>query len=326
MILAGDIGGTNTRIAFVEEESGRLRLVVEKIYPSREHESLDQIVALFLQEHGVAVKAACFGIAGPVQHGKVAASNLPWIVDAAKLARQIGIKTVWLINDLQAHASGIDDLVSEDFIHLNPIELSDGNAALIAAGTGLGEAGLYWDGVRRHAFPCEGGHCDFAPRDEIEISLLQYLLKKFGRVSYERVISGPGFKNIYDFLRDTGTEDEPNWLKQELGQLADPVPRISAYGLEGKTAICQRVLEIFVGIYGAEAGNLALKLMATGGIFLSGGIAQKILPKLKGPEFLQAFVSKGRLQTVLEAIPVRIIVNDTVGLIGAARYAVNHGD
>jgi glucokinase len=323
MILAGDIGGTNTRIAFFEEAAGRLQLVVEKIYPSREHESLDQIVALFLRDQSPPVEAACFGIAGPVQHGRVAASNLPWVVDAARLSHQIGISNAWLINDLEAHASGIGDLAPDDFIHLNALEVSDGNAALIAAGTGLGEAGLYWDGARRHAFPCEGGHCDFAPRDEIEISLLQYLLKRFGRVSYERVISGPGFKNIYEFLRDTGTEEEPDWLKQELSQLADPVPRISAYGLEGKTAICQRVLEIFVGVYGAEAGNLALKLMATGGVFLSGGIAQKILPKLKGLAFLQAFVSKGRLQAVLEKIPVRIIVNDTVGLIGAARYAVN---
>jgi glucokinase len=323
MILAGDIGGTNTRIAFFKEEAGRLQLVVETVYPSREYKSLDEIVNLFLQDQGVAVKLACFGIAGPVLHGKASTPNLPWVVDATELSSRLEIKTVWLINDLQAHASGIDDLDPDDFIHLNSIELSAGNAALIAAGTGLGEAGLYWDGTRRHAFPCEGGHCDFAPRDLVEITLLQYLLKKFGRVSYERVLSGPGFRNIYEFLRDTGTEEEPDWLKQELGQLADPVPTISNYGLEGKIAICRRTLEIFIGIYGAEAGNLALKLMATGGIFLSGGIALKILPKLKSPAFLQAFVTKGRLQTMLETIPVRVIVNDSVGLIGAARYAVN---
>jgi glucokinase len=245
------------------------------------------------------------------------------VVDAAEISSQIGIRNVWLINDLHAHASGIDDLLPTDFVALNPIEISGGNAALIAAGTGLGEAGLYWDGTRRHAFPCEGGHCDFAPRDEIEIHLLRYLLKKFGRVSYERVLSGPGFRNIYEFLRDTGTEEEPPWLQQELSQLADPVPAISHYGLQGKTEICRRTLEIFVSIYGAEAGNLALKMMATGGLFLSGGIAFKILPKLKGPAFLQAFVTKGRLQTVLETIPVRVVANDTVGLIGAARYALN---
>ncbi|HXB22932.1 MAG TPA: glucokinase [Candidatus Solibacter sp.] len=323
MILAGDIGGTNTRLAFFKEEAGRLQLAAEKVYPSREHKGLDEIVIMFLREQGVSIRLACFGIAGPVLHGRVSASNLPWIIDAAELSRHLGTETVWLINDLEAHASGIDDLEPADFINLNSVEPSAGNAALIAAGTGLGEAGLYWDGARRHAFPCEGGHCDFAPRNDLEIALLQYLLKRFGRVSYERVLSGPGLKIIYEFLRDSGTEQEPDWLRQELSQLADPVAAISKNGLEEKAAICQRALEMFVSIYGAEAGNLALKLMATGGLFMSGGIAHKILPKLREPAFLEAFVSKGRLQPVLETIPVRIIVNDKVGLIGAARYAVN---
>lgn len=325
MILAGDIGGTNTRIALFKEEAGRLQLAAENVYPSREHKGLDEIVSLFLHEQGVRIATACFGIAGPVLHGRVTASNLPWMIDAVELSRRLKIEIVWLINDLQAHASGIDDMAPADFINLNSIEPSAGNAALIAAGTGLGEAGLYWDGARRHAFPCEGGHCDFAPRNDREIALLQYLLKKFGRVSYERVLSGPGLKNIYEFLRDTGAEQEPDWLKEELSQLADPVAAISRNGLEGKAAICQHALEMFVSIYGAEAGNLALKLMATGGLFLSGGIAHKILPKLREPAFLQAFVSKGRLQSMMETIPVRIIVNDSVGLIGAARYAMNQG-
>jgi glucokinase len=323
MILAGDIGGTNTRIAFFNQEDEGLKLLWEKIYPSHDHKSLSEILGLVLTDQGRTIEAACFGIAGPVLNGKVSTPNLPWIVDAGEISRQLATRNVWLINDLHAHASGIDDLRPEDFVHLNPIEISGGNAALIAAGTGLGEAGLYWDGLRRHAFPCEGGHCDFAPRNDIEIQLLQYLLKKFGRVSYERVLSGPGFRNIYDFLRDTGTEAEPAWLKEELSQLADPVPLISSYGLQGKTSICARTLEIFVSIYGAEAGNLALKIMAIGGLFLSGGIAFKILPKLKDPAFLQAFVTKGRLRTLLETIPVRVIANDTVGLLGAARYALN---
>jgi glucokinase len=324
MILAGDIGGTNTRIAFFDQEGQRLKLLHEKIYSSHEYKSLNEILSLVLFDYGRNIELACFGIAGPVLHGKVSTPNLPWVIDAGEIARQLGIKNVWLINDLHAHASGIDDLGPDDFVSINSIETSEGNAALIAAGTGLGEAGLYWDGVRRHAFPCEGGHCDFAPRDDLEVRLLQYLSKKFGRVSYERVLSGPGFRNIYEFLRDTGTEEEPAWLKQELSQLADPVPTISQYGLQGKTAICIQTLEIFVRIYGAEAGNLALKMMATGGVFLSGGIAFKILPKLKEPAFLQAFVAKGRLQTLLETIPVRVIANDMVGLLGAARYALNN--
>lgn len=323
MILAGDIGGTHTRIALFNEDASRLRLVVEQVYPSREYRSLDEIIGLFLRDQDIKVKLACFGIAGPVLHGHVSTPNLAWEVDALQLSKQLGIETVWLINDLQAHASGIGDLSPGDFLHLNQSEAAPGNAALIAAGTGLGEAGIYWDGVRRHAFPCEGGHADFAPRNDLEINLLQYLLKKFGRVSYERVLSGPGLKNIYEFLRDTGTEQEPGWLKEELKQSVDPVATISKHGLEGKAAICERVLDIFVSVYGAEAGNLALKIMATGGIFLSGGIAGKILPKLKGPAFLQAFVAKGRLQALMETIPVQVIVNDAVGLIGAARYAVS---
>lgn len=323
MILAGDIGGTNTRVAFFDQEGQRLKLQHEKIYPSHEHKSLNEILSLVINDYGRNIELACFGIAGPVLHGKVSTPNLPWVVDAGQIAQQLGIRNVWLINDLHAHACGIDDLGPQDFVHLNSIETSEGNAALIAAGTGLGEAGLYWDGVRRQAFPCEGGHCDFAPRDDLEVRLLQYLTKKFGRVSYERVLSGPGLRNIYEFLRDTNTEEEPVWLKQELSQLADPVPTISQYGLQGKAAICVQTLEIFVRIYGAEAGNLALKMMATGGVFLSGGIAFKILAKLKEPAFLQAFVAKGRLQPLLETIPVRVIANDTVGLRGAARYALN---
>ena len=326
MILAGDIGGTHTRIALFQQEAARLKLMVEHVYPSREHKSLDEIVSLFMSDEHVHVDHACFGVAGPVLHGEVSTPNLAWVVSAVQLARQIGIETVWLINDLQAHASGIDDLAPEDFIALNTIDSGIGNAALIAAGTGLGEAGLYWDGVRRWPFPCEGGHTDFAPRNDIEITLLQYLLKKFGRVSYERVLSGPGLLNIYEFLRDTRIEEEAAWLKDELARSTDPAALISEYGLKSKTPICERVLDIFVSVYGAEAGNLALKIMATGGLFVSGGIAGKILPKMTNGTFLEVFISKGRLQPVMETIPVKIIVNERIGLIGAARYAAMQQD
>ena len=326
MILAGDIGGTHTRIALFQQDSARLKLLVEHIYPSREHKSLDEILSLFMSNEHVHVDRACFGVAGPVLHGEVSTPNLAWVVSAVQLARQIGIETVWLINDLQAHASGIDDLAPEDFIALNSIDSGIGNAALVAAGTGLGEAGLYWDGVRRWPFPCEGGHTDFAPRNDIEVALLQYLLKKFGRVSYERVLSGPGMLNIYEFLRDTRIEEEAAWLKDELARSTDPAALISEYGLEAKAPICERVLDIFVSVYGAEAGNLALKIMATGGVFVSGGIAGKILPKMTNGAFLQAFLSKGRLQPVMETIPVKIIVNERIGLIGAARYAAMQQD
>lgn len=327
MILAGDIGGTHTRIALFEPETGSnppaLKMLLERIYPSRDYQGLDEIVSVFLSNEKASIDRACFGVAGPVLHGQVSTPNLAWVVNALKLANLIGIEAVWLINDLHAHASGVDDLTPEDLVALNKVAEGVGNAALIAAGTGLGEAGLYWDGRQRWPFPCEGGHSDFAPRNDVEIALLQYLLKKFPRVSYERIISGPGLKNIYEFLRDSGKEQEPKWLKEELEAAADPSVIISGYGLQAKAAICERALDIFVSVYGAEAGNLALKIMATGGVFISGGIAAKILPKLTGPAFIQAFVSKGRMQPLLEAIPVKVIVNDKVGLIGAARYAAN---
>lgn len=323
MILAGDIGGTNTRIAlFEEEDGGTLKMTLERVYPSREYKGLEDIVTVFFGGRKESIDCACFGVAGPVVQGQVSTPNLAWVVNAAQLARQAGIEAVWLINDLQAHASGIDDLAVKDFVALNRIEKKVGNAALIAAGTGLGEAGLYWDGAHCRPFPCEGGHTDFAPRNDVEIALLEYLLKKFGHVSCERVVSGPGLGNIYEFLRDTGTEEEPEWLKEQLRSSADPVAVVSENGLQAKARICERALDIFVSIYGAEAGNLALKLMATGGLFISGGIAAKILPKLTGPAFMEAFVSKGRLRPLLEAIPVKVIVNDRVGLIGAARHAV----
>jgi glucokinase len=326
MILAGDIGGTHTRIGLFRENAGHLQLESEKTYPSREHGGLAEIVNSFLRGGGGNVSHAAFGIAGPVLNGRVSTPNLPWVIDEKSLSRDSGIQNVSLLNDLQCHAAGIGDLLPADFIALNSAALAPGNAALIAAGTGLGEAGLYWDGARHHPFPCEGGHSDFAPRNDLEIALLQYLLRKFGRVSYERVVSGPGLQNIYDFLRDSGTEQEPPWLHDELARAADAVAAISQHALAGTAAICQRALDIFVSVYGAEAGNLALKLMAVGGIFLSGGIAARILPKLTAPAFMQAFVAKGRLQPMLEKIPVKVVTNEGVGLIGAARYAANQQD
>lgn len=322
MILAGDIGGTNSRMALFASENGRLRLAVEKTYPSRQHKGLEEIVNRFLSETGAKVEMACCGIAGPVVRGRAVASNLPWIADAAELSRQTGIASVGLINDLQAHAAGIGDLEDSDLVALNSAPAAEGNAALIAAGTGLGEAGMFWDGSLRHAFAGEGGHADFAPRTDVEIKLHVYLMQKFGHVSWERILSGPGLKNVYDFLRDSGIEPEPAWLKAELSAAVDPAAIIYQHSLAGKASICGRALDIFTAAYGAEAGNLALRLLATGGVFLSGGIAAKILPKLQTPTFLAAFTDKGRMKPLLESIPVKVIVNNRVGLIGAARHAM----
>lgn len=321
-ILAGDIGGTHTRLALFRLEDGKACVSVEKIYPSRDYPGLEEIVRDFVRDQGAEITAAAFGIAGPVLQGRATVSNLPWIVESAKLAQALGLASVALINDLEAHGYGIDGLEPGDLVALNAGTSLEGNAAIIAAGTGLGEAGLFWDGVRRHPFACEGGHADFAPTNDLQARLYQYLAGKFGHVSYERVLSGPGLKNIYDFLRDTATEPEPDWLQQELRSSADPSALISRLGLESKAAICERSLDVFVAVLGAEAGNLALRFFAAGGVYLSGGIAPRILPKLQEAPFLTAFLAKGRMRPLLEKVPVRVITNDKVGLIGAARRAL----
>lgn len=320
MILAGDIGGTNARLAFFEATNGNFRLVSSSVFPSREYATLDEIVVKFVESSSIRPDAACFGIAGPVQHGQVKASNLPWLIDGQRLANEIKLKHALLINDLEANAWGIAGLEPEDFVALNPVEGAPvGNQAVIAAGTGLGEAGMYWDGQQYHIFACEGGHGDFAPRNELEIELLGYLGARYEHVSYERVVSGPGLVNVFEFLRDTKRGTVPAWLTQEM-QRAAPAA-ISRAAIAGTCPLCVQALDLFISIYAAEAGNLALKLMATGGVYLGGGISPKILPKLKGPSFMRDFAGKGRMQRLLESIPVKVIINDQTALMGAARCA-----
>jgi glucokinase len=321
MILAGDIGGTSTRLAYYELESGRLKPVAEKTYPSKGHKGPAEIVAAFVAAFPHESQYACFGIAGPVLNGRVETPNLPWIVDAESLARSLKLQSVTLINDLEANAYGISALEAHDFVTLNEGSGNAiGNAAVISAGTGLGEAGLYWDGKNHHPFACEGGHADFAARDAVEVALLEYLRKKFGHVSVERVLSGPGLHSIYDFLRDSGRATEPAALADEMRK-HDPSAVIARFALEGKHEICVMALDLFISIYGAEAGNLALKLMAGAGVYVGGGIAPKIISKLKGPLFLHAFREKGRMRPLLEAIPVRVILNDKTALLGAGQCA-----
>lgn len=321
MILAGDVGGTSTRLAFFTVESGRLNLVIEKDYPSRRHKSLDEIVGEFVSHHRLAVEYACFGIAGPVQHGRVETPNLPWVVNQEALSRELRIESVWLINDLLANTYGILALEAKDFVVLNAGSANaSGNAAVISTGTGLGEAGAYWDGKQYHPFACEGGHADFAPRNELEIDLLKYLLAKFGHASWERVVSGPGLRNIFDFLRETGRGEAPVWLIAEM-EGKDPSAVISQAALEGKSELCVQALDLFISCFGAEAGNLALKFLASGGVFVGGGIAPKIIQRLRGQTFIEAFTDKGRFKHLLEAVPVRVILNDKTALLGAARYA-----
>jgi glucokinase len=321
MILAGDIGGTNTRLAYFTAEPERVRLVDVEVFPSRKYSALENVLADFLRSRRAAVERACFGVAGPVRRGRCVTSNLPWEVDARLLARQLDLESTLLINDLEANAYGIAALAPEDFVVLNAGEPNAaGNAALISAGTGLGEAGLHWERGRHMPFASEGGHTDFAPRNELEVELLFYLLRQHKRVSYERVLSGPGLYNIYQFLRDSGRgEESPSLAERLRGQ--DPAPIISQAALDGSSELCVRALDLFVSLYGAEAGNLVLKLMATGGLYIGGGIAPRIIDQLRGPVFWTAFTTKGRLSPLLEATPVRVIMNDRTALLGAARLA-----
>lgn len=321
MILAGDIGGTNTRLALFDTPVTMSVPAAVEVFPSKKYRGLEEVLEAFRGKHSQPIEAAAFGIAGPVLQGRCQTPNLPWVVDAASVSAVLRLESIDLVNDLEANAHGISLLGPDDFEVLQPgVEDPQGNRALISAGTGLGEAGFVEVGGSYIPYACEGGHCDFAARNEIEIELLRYLLARFGRVSYERVLSGPGLFNIYQFLRDTGRGEEPAWLAEELRQV-DPPVAISKNALSGRSALCVLAMDQFVCFYGAEAGNLALKAMATGGVFLGGGIAPRILPKLKEPGFLAAFADKGRISQMLKNIPVRVVLNDKTALMGAGLVA-----
>jgi glucokinase len=321
MILAGDIGGTNTRIAIFDPGTSPLRPMRQADYRSHEYGGLSEIALEFLSHRPEKIEYSCFGVAGPVVEGKSHPTNLPWALDAAEIGKALDAPCT-LINDLEANAYGIEELASDDFAVLQAgTPRHEGNAGVISAGTGLGEAGMFWDGRRYRPFASEGGHTTFSPRNDLEIDLLNYLFKRFQHVSWERVLSGPGLLNIYEFFRDTGRGAEPAWLTEKLAH-GDRSATIANAAIQRESELCHLALEQFVSLYGSEAGNLALKLMALGGIYVGGGIAPRILGQLKTGTFLLSFLSKGRMQETLENIPVSVILNDRASLIGAARCAV----
>lgn len=321
MILAGDIGGTHARLALFEVRGALPVLLTERNYPSQEFTGLEEVLQRFLEEVRPTITRAAFGVAGPVHDGRVQTPNLPWQVDARSLASLLGIHQVTLMNDLAALATGIQLLGPDDLAVVNPGTDVAGNRAVVAAGTGLGVAGLLWDGRRYRPFASEGGHADFAPRSALEAEMMLHLTKKFGRVSGERIVSGAGLVNIYQFLRDTGRGEEPAWLRQRMFD-EDPAKVISIAGMDRSSPLCAQALDLFAMAYGAVAGNIGLLFLATGGIFLGGGIAPQVLARLQDPSlFRAAFTDKGRLRTVVEQIPVRVVLDDRVGLKGAAQVA-----
>jgi glucokinase len=321
MILAGDVGGTKVHLALYDFIGGKLRHTQDKQYPAKEYSGLEEIVKEFLGQDKVT--AACFGVPGPVRDGRLRLTNLPWTLDSRELSAGLGIEHVFLINDLEANGYGIAELSAEQIYTLSEGDASQiGNRALIAAGTGLGEGLLAWNGRIHIPYPSEGGHTDFGPRNEAEVELLRFLQHKYnGRISYERVVSGMGLTNIYEFLREIRGMDEPKWLAEQIAAVPDPNSVITEMALSAKSEICEKALDMFVSVYGAEAGNLALKVLSVGGLYVGGGIAPRILEKLKDGTFMKAFVDKGRLSQLLINMPVRIILDSRAALMGAAAYA-----
>jgi glucokinase len=333
MILAGDVGGTKVHLALYSFEQGALRHVRDQKFPASQYPDLQSVVREFLntkdssqssREH---IDAACFGVPGPARKNVIQLTNLPWTLDSRQLARDLKIEHLFLINDLEANGYGIAELNPDQILVLSEGDSSQlGNRALVAAGTGLGEGFLIWDGKTHIPMASEGGHADFGPRTELEIELLQYLRAdpdNDGHVSWERVCSGIGLKNIYTFFRDKKKMEESPALRQRMQQ-EDPNAVIGELGQSGENELCATVLDTFVSIYGAEAGNLALKVLAHGGVYIGGGIAPKILKKMKDGTFMHAFCDKGRMHDLVSQMPVRIILESRAALMGAAAYAEAH--
>src|SRR4051794_19019974 len=318
MILARDIGGPHPRLPPSDGDPPEPLALTTS--PSRNHAGLEEILAAFLAEHPAEVDCACFDVAGPVRNGRVKTTNLPWIVDARQVANTLGLRSIELVNDLAATAYGIADLTTADLETVNRGDPSvGGNLAVVAAGTGLGEAGLIWNGECFHAVATEGSHSDFGPRSALQVELYSFLARD-GHVSYEDVCSGIGLVTLYRFLRERSRTAEPAWLADAFRD-GDAAATISSAGLTDRDPVCAEALDLMVSIYGAEAGNLALRLLATGGIYIGGGIAPHILPKLRQHSFLESFSAKGRFRAMLEQVPVHVILNERIALLGAARVA-----
>lgn len=322
MLLVGDIGATNTRLALFENKK-EIKICKENKFLSNNFSSLIDVIREFLRNEKVKIDAASFGVAGPVKKGVCQTTNIPWLIDIREIARELKISKAYLLNDLEASAYGVSCLRKEDLYVLNEGESNAaGNACILAAGTGLGEAGLYFDGKNLLPFACEGGHTDFGPQNDLEIELLKFLRKKYGHVSYERILSGIGIYNLYEFLIAGKIEQRDEKLEKELENTTQPQLVITQKGVNKESKICERVIDWFISIYGAEAGNAALKFFALGGVYVGGGIAPRILEKIKEGNFMSSFANKGRFAKLMMSIPVKVILNDKASLFGAWHYAL----
>jgi glucokinase len=325
MLLVGDVGGTKIDLAVYSADGGPRAPLTEASYPSGRYSGLAEVVRAFLKDRRLTISRACFAVAGPVQDGRVSLTNLPWVIEESALTRELGIGEVRLLNDLEAMAWAVPSLLPEDVHVINPGEPARGGTiAVIAPGTGLGEAFLTWDGQRYRAHASEGGHTDFGPTGPVQTGLLEHLQQKYGHVSVERVCSGIGIPEIYTYLRDSGPAAEAPDLARQLAKAADQTPPIitAAFNPTGPDPLAAATLATFAAILGAEAGNLALKVLATGGVYLAGGLPLRVLPALEDGRFLQAFRDKGRLGEVLQRIPVSVIVQ-RAALIGAASFGLD---
>lgn len=321
MLLAGDIGGTKTKLQIYSRES--TQLLSEENLPSRSFNTFDSLLHQFLADKNVSIEKVCLGIAGPILNGRCELTNLHWTIDEKKLADAFKIQKVKLLNDLEATGYGILSLDETDLFVVNPGKPNPGgNIAVIAAGTGLGEAFMVWENDRYRVIPSEGGHSDFAPRTDVEIELLRFLLKKHAHVSYERVLSGIGLTNIYQFVKIFRNYQEPASLLERF-EKEDRNAVITELAMAGNP-VCEEALNLFMAIYGSEAGNMAIKIMASGGVYIGGGIAPKILPKFKEDIFKAAFFHKGRMADILADFPIKVITNENTALLGAAHYVQNY--
>lgn len=319
MLLAGDIGGTKTVLALFSPENGPRQPLAKETFSSKAYDSLEGIIRAFVGKETYEVTHAAFGVAGPVVNDQAQITNLPWVISEQQLATTFDLEAVHLLNDLQAVATAVPILEEDDIRTLNPGKPdATGAIGVIAPGTGLGEAFLVQHGGRYYAFPSEGGHADFAPTDETQIALLRYLQSRHRHVSYERVCSGIGIPNLYAFFQDSGRYPEPAWLREQLAAAKDPTPLIVRAAQQEEVAIAVATLSLFINILAREAGNLALKLMTTGGIYLGGGIPPRILPQLENSSFVDIFARKGRFSQLLAQVPVHVICNSQAALLGTA--------